>query len=233
MKPRSFSKLRTRALAALVPALLAGALRADAPARVPGIDVSHHQGPINWSAVKRGGVHFAFIKATEGGDWTDPEFARSWRRAREAGVVRGAYHYYRPQTHSAAQARHFLRTVRLGPNDLPPVLDVEVTDGVSTETLRRGVRNWLRIVEQETGKKPIVYVSRRFSATLGSSFGGYPLWIADYRGVPPHVPGGWRRWTFWQHTERGRVNGVAPHVDRNWFRGTRAEFRTFVSRGGR
>jgi lysozyme len=225
----------TLSLGALAAALLSAgtALRADAPARTPGIDVSHHQGPIDWRAVRRGGVHFAFIKATEGGDWTDPAFARNWRRAREAGVLRGAYHYYRPQTHSAVQARHFLRTVRLAPGDLPPVLDVEVTDGVSDATLRRGVRNWLRIVEAETGKRPILYVSRRFSARLGSGFGDYTLWIADYRGGSPYVPGGWRRWHFWQHSERGRVQGIAPRVDRNWFRGTRAELSRFVERHGR
>ncbi|MBD0318854.1 MAG: glycoside hydrolase family 25 protein [Gemmatimonadetes bacterium] len=212
-------------------ALAAGTvLRADTPRRVPGIDVSHHQGTINWTAVKRAGIRFAFIKATEGGDWTDPAFAGNWRRAREAGVMRGAYHYYRPQTHSAVQARHFLRRVSVGRSDLPPVLDVEATDGVSNATLRRGVRNWLRTVEAETGKRPIIYVSRRFAPRLAAEFSDYPLWIADYRGGAPAVPRGWRRWTFWQHSERGRVSGIRTPVDRNWFRGTLEELRRFAHR---
>ena len=235
MKSRSPLPLRRLVSGAFaVLALAAGTvLRADPPARVPGIDVSHHQRRINWRAVKRDGVQFAFIKATEGGDWTDPHFQRNWANAREAGVIRGAYHYYRPQTHSAVQARHFLRRVNLGKSDLPPVLDVEATDGVSNETLRRGVRNWLRIVEEETGKRPILYVSRRFAPRLNGDFGDYSLWIADYRGVGPSVPGGWRRWTFWQHSERGRVDGIAPRVDRNWFRGTRADLLGFIERRGR
>ena len=232
MKYRLPLALRRIVPGALAVLALAGgsALRADAPRRVPGIDVSHHQGTINWTAVKRAGIRFAFIKATEGGDWTDPAFAGNWRRAREAGVMRGAYHYYRPQTHSAVQARHFLRRVSVGKNDLPPVLDVEATDGVSNATLRRGVRNWLRIVEAETGKRPIIYVSRRFAPRLAAEFSGYPLWIADYRGTSPSVPRGWRRWTFWQYSERGRVSGIRAPVDRNWFRGTLEELRRFAQR---
>jgi lysozyme len=228
------TSLRRLMLGALSAAAIGGATPAqadDKPRRTPGIDVSHHQGPIDWRAVRRDGIRFAFIKATEGGDWTDPAFAGNWRRAREAGVMRGAYHYYRPQTHSSVQARHFLRRVRLAKNDLPAVLDVEATDGVSSATLRRGVRNWLRIVEAETGKRPIIYVSPRFAPHLAAQFGDYPLWIADYRGNRPAVPRGWRRWTFWQHSERGRVKGIRPWVDRNWFRGTPAELRRFAERG--
>jgi lysozyme len=232
MKFRTPLPLRRIVPGALAVLALAGGtvVHADAPRRVPGIDVSHHQGTVNWTAVRRAGIRFAFIKATEGGDWTDPAFAGNWRRAREAGVMRGAYHYYRPQTHSAVQARHFLRRVKVSENDLPPVLDVEATDGVSNATLRRGVRNWLRIVEAETGKRPIIYVSRRFAPRLAAEFSGYPLWIADYRGSGPAVPRGWRRWTFWQYSERGRVSGIRTPVDRNWFRGTMEELRRFAQR---
>jgi lysozyme len=231
MKFSTLPSLRRLVPGAFALLVLGGsALQADTPRRVRGIDVSHHQGRINWTAVKRDGIRFVFIKATEGGDWTDPQFQRNWTSARQAGILRGAYHYYRPQTHSAVQARHFLRRVKVGPNDLPPVLDVEATDGVSNATLRRGVRNWLRIVEAETGKRPIIYVSRRFAPRLAAEFGDYPLWIADYRGTGPAVPRGWRRWTFWQHSERGRVSGIRTPVDRNWFRGTLEELRRFAQR---
>ena len=231
MKFSTLSSLRRLVTGAFALLVLGGtSLRADTPRRVRGIDVSHHQGRIDWTAVKRDGIRFAFIKATEGGDWTDPRFQRNWTSARQAGILRGAYHYYRPQTHSAVQARHFLRRVKMGSNDLPPVLDVEATDGVSNATLRRGVRNWLRMVEAETGKRPIIYVSRRFAPRLAAEFGDYPLWIADYRGSAPSVPRGWRRWTFWQHSERGRVRGIQAPVDRNWFRGTLEELRRFARR---
>ena len=206
---------------------------AEAPRSLRGVDVSRYQGRIDWYAVKDDGVAFAFIKATEGGDLTDPTFARNWRNAKRAGVVRGAYHFYRPGTDPARQARHFLRTVRLGPNDLPPVLDVEVHGGVGSARLRRGVRTWLRIVEEETGKRPIVYTNPGFARRLkGGGFRRHALWIAHYRRTSPRVPSEWGRWTFWQYTTRGRVDGIGRRVDVNRFRGTRAQFLRFVEADG-
>jgi len=160
----------------------------EAPRGVRGVDVSRYQGTINWSAVKNDGVHFAFIKATEGGDLTDPTFARNWRNSKRAGVIRGAYHFYRPGTDPARQARHFLRTVRLSAGDLPPVLDVEVHGGIGSTRLQRGVRTWLRIVEEETGKRPIVYTNPGFARRLaGGDFRRHALWIAHYRSTSPRV----------------------------------------------
>lgn len=200
-------------------------------APLPGIDVSHWQGTIDWDAVAADGVVFAFIKATEGGDYTDPRFAANWAAARRAGVVRGAYHFFRPQTDGAAQAAHFLRTVPLAEGDLPPVLDVEVTDGKSAEAVAAGVRTWVQAVEAATGRRPIVYTRASFWTAQMGSFGAYPLWVAHYRAAEPNVPAGWSRWTFWQHTDAGRVAGIAGDVDLNWFNGGRRELEAFVSTG--
>jgi lysozyme len=206
----------------------------EAPRGVRGVDVSRYQGTINWSAVKDDGVHFAFIKATEGGDLTDPTFARNWRNSKRAGVIRGAYHFYRPGTDAARQARHFLRTVKLSEGDLPPVLDVEVHGGIGSTRLQRGVRTWLRIVEEETGKRPIVYTNPGFARRLaGGNFRRHALWIAHYRSAAPRVPTGWGKWTFWQHSERGRVDGIRTRVDINRFRGTLPHLRRFVEAQGR
>lgn len=211
----------------------ASAADEEAARGVRGIDVSRYQGRIDWRDVEDDGVAFAFIKATEGLELVDPMFARNWREARKAGVVRGAYHFFRPNLSPERQARHFLRTVRLTDSDLPPVLDVEVTGGVSTATLRRRVRTWLRIVERETGKRPIVYTNARFgSQRLASGFGRHALWVAHYRPRIPLIPRGWTRWTFWQYSERGRVDGVPSRVDMNRFRGTRADLRRFVQADG-
>lgn len=199
---------------------------------LPGIDVSHWRGTIDWSAVAADGVEFAFVKATEGGDYTDPRFAENWAASKRAGVVRGAYHFFRPQTDAAAQAAHFLRTVQLAPGDLPPVLDVEVTDGRSAESIAAGVRTWLQEVERATGRRPIIYTRASFwTAQMGGGFGAYPLWVAHYGVSAPNIPAGWSRWTFWQHSDAGRVEGVSGGVDLNWFNGGRAELDAFVSTG--
>lgn len=206
------------------------ALPAEGPPA--GIDVSHWQGTIDWNAVAANGVEFAFIKATEGGDYVDPRFAANWDGARQAGVVRGAYHFFRPQTDAVAQAAHFLATVHLSPGDLPPVLDVEVTDGRSADVVAEGVRTWLREVERATGRRPIVYTRASFwTAQVGGGLGGYPLWVAHYGVSSPNIPGGWSGWTFWQHSDAGRVNGIGGDVDLNWFNGGRAELDAFVSTG--
>lgn len=224
-----------RILALVAVLAVAGYASAEAPSRrtVRGVDVSHWQGEIRWSAVRRDGIDFAFIKATEGGDHVDPRFARNWRAARQAGVARGAYHFYRPETPAADQARNFLRTVRLREDDLPPVLDVELTGGISRQRLRRGIETWLETVERETGKRPIVYISPRVAERLNGRLGRHALWIAHYRPSRPPVPHNWTRWTFWQYTSRGRVDGIARSVDLNRFRGTRAQLEAFIETQGR
>jgi lysozyme len=203
---------------------------ADGP--LPGIDISHWQGTIDWDAVAADGVEFAFIKATEGGDYVDPRFAANWAGAQRAGVIRGAYHFYRPQTDAMAQAAHFLSTVQLAQGDLPPVLDVEVTDGRSAAMIAAGVRTWLQEVERATGHRPILYTRASFwTGQMGSGFGGYPLWVAHYGVSSPSIPAEWSGWTFWQHSDAGRVNGISGDVDLNWFNGDRQALDVFVASG--
>jgi len=190
------------------------------PAR--GVDVSHYQGHVDWRAVENAGVGFAFLKATEGGTYTDPTFRRHWAALGETRILRGAYHRFKPTRDAAAQAAHFLAVVPVREGDLPPVLDVEATEGVSDARLIRGVRTWLSTVERRTGVRPIVYTKPGFRrAHLGTALDDYPLWIAEY-GVesPSHA-----RWTFWQHSERGRVPGIEKIVDLDRFNGTHADLR--------
>jgi lysozyme len=236
MKMKVFDR-RTWGRMAAALALLASAACADlatGPApegdRLPGIDVSHWQGAVDWRRVADDGIVFAFIKATEGGDYTDPRFAANWAGAARAGVARGAYHFYRPQTDAAAQAQHFLRTVQLGAGDLPPVLDVEVTDGRSAAEIAAGVRTWLETVERATGRRPILYTRAGFWNQVGGGLGAYPLWVAHYGVAEPAIPGDWDRWTFWQHSDAGRVDGVSGDVDLNWFAGGRDDLQALTGR---
>ncbi|HSU14782.1 glycoside hydrolase family 25 protein [Longimicrobium sp.] len=195
-----------------------------------GIDVSHYQGRIDWAAVEGDGVGFAFVKATEGATFVDPAFRRNWAAMGETRILRGAYHRFRPGRDARAQAEHFLAVVRVTDGDLPPVLDVEATDGVSDARLVRGVRAWLAEVERRTGVRPVVYTKPGFRrAHLGSALDDYPLWIAEYGVESPSHP----RWTFWQHSERGRVAGIPRAVDLDRFNGSRAELRQLASAGAR
>lgn len=201
---------------------------------IDGIDVSHWQGTIDWRAVRGSGIDFAFIKATEGGTHTDPQFARNWAAAADAGITRGAYHYFRPDVDPVKQAEHFLRVTRLGPGDLPAVLDVETSDGVAGDALLRAIRSWLQTVERATGKRPIVYTYPDFwNRYVSASPGPYPLWIASYGRDQPLMPTiGWSEWTFWQSSATGRVPGIQGNVDLDHFRGGRTQLAALVSGNG-
>ncbi|MBQ8501464.1 MAG: glycoside hydrolase family 25 protein [Bacteroides sp.] len=194
---------------------------------VHGIDISHYQGKIDWLRVthdknQQFPLHFVFMKATEGGDYKDSTFTRNFGQAREAGIIRGAYHYFLPQTDANKQADFFINTVKLEPGDLPPVLDVEVTGKKSAEELKRVVRLWLDRVEAHYEVKPILYTSYKFKMRYlnDSIFNTYPYWIAHYYVDSVRYKG---RWHFWQHTDVGTVPGIENKVDLNVFNGTLEE----------
>lgn len=204
-----------------------------------GIDVSHYQKRIDWVRVKESGVNFAIIKATEGNNFVDPRFDYNWTRTRQLGILRGAYHFFRPKVAPLAQVGQFMKIAgqTLHSTDLPPVLDIEASpeyvrlewkEFKVEERLRR-VRVWLEAIESETGKKPIIYTGfYSWFDYLGNSdmFVDYPLWIAAYNVPSPRIPAnnwGGHGWTFWQQTGKGVVPGIrdeAASVDLDIFRST-------------
>ena len=180
---------------------------------LPGIDVSHFQGEVDWSAVAAAGVRFAFINATEGLDDIDPRFARNWQQSRVAGLLRGAYRFLHPNLDAKQQATHFLSVVTLDDDALPPALDVEVTNGVAPAMLTACIETWLGAVEAALGCKPVVYTDPSFwRQNVGADLATYPLWLACYAATP-EVPASWPSWTFWQHSQSGSVEGIAGPVD--------------------
>jgi len=195
---------------------------------IHGIDVSKHQGVISWSDVQQMKVKdvdlkFTFIKATEGYSRVDWQFRRNWRRSKEAGLSRGAYHFFLATKGGAKQAENFISTVKLEEGDLPPVLDIEELYGARPADVRKRIQEWLNIVERHYGIKPIIYTSVDFyTQYLGSDFDEYPLWVAHY--IQKNRPRIEREWIFWQHSEKGRVNGVVSAVDFNVFNGDSAAF---------
>ena len=198
---------------------------------IPGIDVSDYQGLVNWSAVAATGIKFAFAKATEGLTFTATTFARNWTGMQAAGMLRGAYHFFRPETDPQVQANHFLKVASLGSEDLPAALDVEVRDRVDPGTVVTRVKQWLDTVEGVTGRKPILYFSPGFWDSLGTprGFSDYPLWIAEYGRSSPIIPRGWATYTFWQYTSGGGVRGTAGKTDLNMFNGSLDDLKLFAA----
>ena len=108
---------------------LNGYLRFNYPKKsqypIRGIDVSHHQGKIDWNKIKEEKFYFVYIKATEGGTYKDPEFARNWNEVSKVGLLKGAYHFFTFCKPGIEQARNFIDTVPVDPDSLPPVIDFE------------------------------------------------------------------------------------------------------------
>lgn len=199
---------------------------------IHGIDVSKYQEIIDWPSVRAMNVEgiqigFAFIKATEGNNNIDHYFRRNWVKAGEAGITRGAYHFFIATRNGKIQAENFISAVNLASGDLPPVLDVEQTYGVSPAKLRERVREFLVTVEKHYGVKPIVYTNVDFyKQFLKDDFDEYPLWVAHY--LQQERPRIYRPWHFWQHSETGRVNGILYRVDFDVFNGDSTEFRNML-----
>ena len=201
---------------------------------VQGVDVSHHQGKIDWVALAASDVQFAFIKATEGTDHRDTMFERNWSESAAAGVQRGAYHFFTFCSSGAAQAAHLIGVVRPGQAMLPPAVDVEYSGNCANPPSVERIRDELRIMLQNLtvayGRKPILYTTNEARVRLlRGAFGEYPLWIRNVYAPPWSL--GVTDWTFWQHSDDGRRDGARTLVDLNVFYGDLASFRACVQRG--
>jgi lysozyme len=185
--------------------------------------------------VAAAGVSFAFAKASDGASLSDPKFSANWPAMKASGIIRGAYHFFRPNDDPAAQVDLFVNTVMFEPGDLPPVLDVEKppkSPPLDPSILPR-LQQWLDGVEQATGRRPMIYTngdSWRTQLKNPLGFTNYPLWIARYSLSPP-APGlgGWAKWTFWQYSDAGTVTGVNGNVDVDTFNGDLDTLQSFVS----
>lgn len=181
-----------------------------------GIDVSEYSGSVNWQQVLSQGYGFAFLKATEGMTLKDSSFAANWPEAKQAGLLRGAYHFYVTEDDPTAQAQFFISTVVLEPGDLAPVVDIEVIGQGTQPGLAGRLQTFVGLLEAHYGIKPIIYSSPNFwNANLDASFGAYPLWIAEYGVSAPTLPTGWSDWYLWQWQGNAQVAGVENDADLN------------------
>ena len=187
-----------------------------------GIDVSEYQGEISWSYVdtleNKHPLHYVFIRATVGKDRKDRKFEKNWLGAKENKMIRGAYHYYRPNENSLEQAELFIKTVTLEKGDLPPVLDIEkLPKNQSIANLKLGLKRWLHAVESHYGVKPIIYSGESYYEDfLKEEFGDYLFWIANYNFYREEIA---EDWLFWQFTEKASVPGIKGNVDVNIYNG--------------
>ncbi len=185
-----------------------------------GIDVSHHNGRVNWKKVstvqyENLKIDFTFVKATEGGTFIDETFKTNWREAKLNNISRGAYHYFIPWVDAQKQFATFSSQVKLEPGDLPPVLDIEEPCLLPDKIVVRAIRNWLVLTEKKYGVKPIIYTNPlHYNLYIKGNFDKYPLWIANYSaktlGSYPKS-----KLHFWQFSNDGRVPGIKGPVDIN------------------
>lgn len=195
---------------------------AHRPARPPGeqhgVDVSNHQGAIDWDSVAGDGITFAYIKATEGGDWIDEQFAANWDGAGDAGLDRGAYHFFTLCRPGADQADNFLRIVPADDESLPPAVDLELAGNCEARPagadVRRELTTFLDRVEAATGKQAIFYMGDDFDEAFDIRANIVrPAWVASMLHRPPEP------WVIWQTSWTARVDGISVGVDLDVMKG--------------
>ena len=201
---------------------------------VQGVDVSWHQGPIDWRSLAADDVAFAYIKATEGGDHVDERFAFNWREAAAAGLYRGAYHFFTLCQPGARQAANFIAIVPREAGALPAAVDLEhmgpCRQGPTMTDIVGEAHIFMDALEAHYGVRPIIYTTREFHDAYLRDVTGERFWIRSI-GVPPRFRE--RDWIIWQHHNRGHKRGVSGPIDLNAFRGDLAALARFASDGRR
>jgi len=209
--------------------------RAPRHYQVHGVDVSRWQGDIDWMRLRTQGANFAFIKATDGGDHLDPMFQTNWRRTKEAGIRRGAYHFFYWCRTAGEQADWFIRNVPRDPDALPPVIDVEWNgDSACKKRPSRArvlekMQVFLDKLERHYGKRPIIYTAPDFyEDNLQGELKGYPFWLRSVAAHPSkRYPD--RRWMFWQYSGSGLSHGVSGRIDLNVFSGSEGDWHNWLA----
>lgn len=191
---------------------------------VRGIDVSHHQGRIDWDAVAADDVAFVFMKASEGGDHRDREFPRNIDAAGKLGLAAGAYHFFTFCRPGIDQAANFIEAVPHGSTDLPPVIDLEFYGNCSRrpapEELAAEIAAFLEIVESRFKQRVLYYATEEFLEAYGDAIPPRRLWVRSIQREPDR-----QGWTVWQYHPAGRIKGIEGDVDLNVLSGSLDDLR--------
>jgi lysozyme len=203
---------------------------------VHGVDVSRWQGDIDWPRLRAHGANFAYIKATDGGDHLDPMFKKNWRAADEAGLRRGAYHFFYWCRTGGEQADWFIRNVPKVANALPPVIDVEwngesrCRKRPSRERVLEKMQVFMDKLEAHYGQRPVIYTAPDFyEDNLQGAFPNHHFWLRAVAQHPRKVYPG-RKWVFWQYSGSGLSKGVSGRIDLNVFNGSEGDWHDWLDR---
>lgn len=190
---------------------------------VYGIDVSAYQKNIHWEYVKKEGIDFAFIKATEGKSILDKNFKQNWEGCKEHNIIRGAYHYYHSTVPWQEQYRWIVKQVNLSKGDLPLVLDIEEYDFFHHKKFIQDLKALTNALTKHYACKPILYSHMHFyNKHLHQHFPEHYIWIAKYDDEKPVLKDQYP-WHFWQYTDKGNIQGIPFYIDMNCFIGNRNE----------
>jgi len=199
-----------------------------------GIDISKHNGKINWDKLKNQHLDFVFIKATEGKTRLDPCFKDNLRGARKINVKVGAYHFFKFNRDGAEQARNFLSRINLSNLNFAPIIDVEesgnLTNRNNPKLVIKEIRRFISYVESRSSRRVIIYTNEHeYNKYIKNNFNKNPLWICSLDEEPPID----REWKFWQYAHRGKMDGIKGWVDLNTFNGSRSDWNSYISGGSR
>jgi len=189
-----------------------------------GIDVSHHNGFIDWESLKLNHpeIEFAYIRCVVGQGRVDNKYVKNVQGAKKVGIKTGAYVYYYANRNSRAQFNNFKNQVLMSQHELVPVLDIEKPSKYGPDNLRKGLANWLELVENEYGVRPTLYTNLGyFEQYLFGYFNDYLKWIAAYSRCPSSVD-----WDIHQFSEKGIFQGIDGFVDMNYC--SRSSFNKFL-----
>jgi len=188
---------------------------------VLGIDVSHHNGVVDWKKVAGDGYKFVYLKLTEGKSYVDKTTYNNYIAAKNAGLRVGFYHYAHVNNDPLAEVNFFLQKLADMKADLPHCLDLEESKGKTKAQITAFALKWMEYLQQKTGITPLLYTGYSFMGNFSNTMAKYPLWVARYAGGSKRVQGFnalgsstfWRSWDMFQFNYSGKVNGIKGNVD--------------------
>ena len=194
---------------------------------IKGVDISSHNGDVNFNSLARQGIDFVYIKGTEGTDFKDNKFNVNFRKAAEAGLKVGMYHFFRFDTSGYMQALNVINSLRGLKPDLPVAIDLEQWTnprGISIDSVVKQVEKMADVLAKE-GLEVVIYTNKDgYSRFYRNRLEKYPLWLCSFTDIEEKYD-----WLFWQYSHRGRLEGVDRLVDMNLFNGNDSVWQKYVT----
>ena len=190
---------------------------------VRGVDVSHHNGTLDWETLKSEGITFAYMKSTEGTSHKDRKYSENYKSSKQTDIKIGTYHFYTFGLDGEKQAQHFIRNSTVDTDDLIPAIDVEhsaINKYSNDKKYKKKVIAELIKLENEMydyyGVRPIIYTNRDcYKLYVENNFPDNLIWMSDLLHEPHSKDS---NWVIWQFSHTGNINGIDGDIDLNYFR---------------